>query len=268
MTEWYEGLDADHQATVAAKGWNKPLTPEIAVAIAQAHRAAEKHIGVPADQLLRLPKDATDPAYQGIYDRVVGMAVPKDAAGYTFDDVRFKDGTPLDDADKKFVADLALANKLTPTAARAVAAAFASRADMQVADDGAKSALLRQSNNVALRQAWGADYDQKAFAASKVIDAAGLPKAVLDFVEGLPAPDYIQAMNGLTAMSGALNEAAMLRGGRTPDPNAGLTPQAAQERLTALQSDPKWAAAYWAGEAGAREVWAQLTSIIAKGRVA
>ena len=65
--EWFEeGLDADHLTEITAKGWNKPLTPDVARSMAQAHRAATQLLGVPTDQLMRVPKDASDPLYPTI----------------------------------------------------------------------------------------------------------------------------------------------------------------------------------------------------------
>src|ERR1700723_3163406 len=103
MAEWFETLDAEHLEHATAKGWNKPLTPEIATGIVQAHRAAEKLIGTDPSLLLKLPKDATDPNYQSAYDRIVGMSVPKTPDEYKFDGIRFKNGSEFDADDQQFI---------------------------------------------------------------------------------------------------------------------------------------------------------------------
>ena len=76
MAEWFEGLDAETLAHAEAKGWKDPDAGKVAAAAIRAHAGAEKLIGHPADQVLKLPKDAADPAFQAVYDRVAGMATP------------------------------------------------------------------------------------------------------------------------------------------------------------------------------------------------
>src|SRR4029077_19264996 len=54
----------------------------------------ESHLGVPADRLIRLPKDASDTAaWQGVHQR---LGVPKDAKEYDFGGIKFADGTELE----------------------------------------------------------------------------------------------------------------------------------------------------------------------------
>ncbi len=129
MAEWFETLDAETLAHATAKGWNVPDAAAAAAAAVKAHHGAEKLIGHPADQVLKLPKDAADPSYQSVYDRVVGMSTPKDPAEYKFDGVKFKDGTDLAEEDRTFVRKMATKYKLPTTVAAGIAADLAARAD-------------------------------------------------------------------------------------------------------------------------------------------
>src|SRR5579859_2233031 len=159
MAEWYEGIEGFTPEDVShaqAKGWDLSDPAKAFGAAAKAYRGVEAFVHHPADQLLKLPKDASDPLYQPAYDRIVGMSAPKAPTDYVLDDVRFKDGTPIADADKKFVSDLAFQHKLPVPVARAVAAALADRAEAMAAEEDSTSGLTRQANGVALRQAWGA----------------------------------------------------------------------------------------------------------------
>lgn len=240
MPEWFEGLDAEHQVELEAKGWKAPLTPEIAAALAQAHRAATKLIGAPADQVLRLPKDATDPTYQSVYERIAAMAMPG-ADGYKFDGIAFKDGAPLSADDTKFVSDLAAKFKLPAPVARGIASELAARADAFEASDVERNNLGRQANDTALTSAWGSEASQKKFAASQAADAlAALGLKVPDGA-GMDPQAYVAHMTGLVALAGQLNEAAIVRGGRTPaDPTTGMTSQTARARFDELKQSQEW----------------------------
>src|SRR5881394_756652 len=55
---------------------------------------AEKLVGVPADQVLRVPKDAADEkGWNAVWSR---LGKPTDAKGYDFSDIKFADGTAPD----------------------------------------------------------------------------------------------------------------------------------------------------------------------------
>ena len=57
---------------------------------------AQKFVGVPQEQLLRLPKDASDEA--GIKAMWKRLGAPDAPEGYDFSGVKFADGTDLDQA--------------------------------------------------------------------------------------------------------------------------------------------------------------------------
>lgn len=247
---WFDSLDADHQAHITSRGWEK-LEPDAAAAEAvKAHLSATKMIGVPENQIVRLPKDAQDPTYQSVFDRIVGMATPKTADEYGFDGIKFKDGTDLHDDDVKFVRELSAELKLTTAQSRAVAAKLADRAT-DFEDAGVTSRAGQLASNIeALRQSWNSEYDAKAFAASEAGKAVGFTPAVLEFMGSLPTPEYIKNMNALVFLGAQMTEAAVHRGGREPtDPSAGMAPDQARAELERLKGDPEWGRKFLAGEA-------------------
>lgn len=239
MPEWFEGLDAPLLEHVTAKGWNKPAG-EVISALAVAHHEAQKFIGSDPASLIRLPKDATDPSYQGLYDKVVSLAVPPDPNGYKFDDVRFKDGTAIREEDAAFFRDVAAKNKMTPAQARNLAAAWAERRDNEAAGSAGNALAAKQANDTALRVRWSSDYDQKAFSASKAIDALQA-MGVKVSLDGLDTAGYIAAHDGLVALGAQLNEATIHRGGGiVSNPTNGMTPEAARARFDELKQNREW----------------------------
>jgi hypothetical protein len=94
---WYEGkADAETIGHWDNKGWKKDDPAAIAIEATKAARELQKHFGVPADQLLKLPKDSADDAgWKAVYSR---LGVPSEPKEYDFSGVKFKDGTELEAA--------------------------------------------------------------------------------------------------------------------------------------------------------------------------
>lgn len=262
--EWYAGLDAETQAHATAKGWTTAADPTAAfVSAAKAHQAAEKLIGHPADQMLKLPKDAADPTYQAAYDRIVGMAVPKTPEDYKFD------GVDIPAEDQARVRDLAVKHKLPVAVALDFAADMAARTTASKAASTAAAQTSKVANDAMLRAAWGPDYDMKTFSAIRAATAAELPASIIDYIATLPPEEYRKGMDAFVALGQKMGEAAMHRGGGAPvvDPTIGMTPDAAATRLKAFSTDQALFAKWRAGDAAINAEWTKLTQIVASGRV-
>src|SRR5258708_32263958 len=83
---WYDGVDSDTVGYIQNRGLDKVDAKNAFLAAVKAHKEAEKLIGVPADQVLRLPKDANDTSgWNTVKDR---LGRPKDASGEDFTAVK------------------------------------------------------------------------------------------------------------------------------------------------------------------------------------
>lgn len=262
MAEWFDGLDAETLAHAESKGWKDADAGKVAVAAIRAHAGAEKLIGHPADQVLKLPKDATDPAFQAVLDRVNGMVTPTKPEDYVFGD-----GTKEEDA--AFVRQIAVEQKLTLPAARAFAAGLAAREANVSATANANIETTKAANRAFIMQSWGADFDRKSYSATNAATAAGLPATILTHLATLPQAEYLAGMNSLVALGEKMGEAAMLRGGAAPthDPSVGMTPPEAQAWLDNRPTDKTWATKFFAGDTETVTYWNKMASIAASGRV-
>lgn len=262
MAEWFDGLDAETLAHAEAKGWKDADAGKVAIAAIRAHAGAEKLIGHPADQVLKLPKDAADPAFQAVYDRVSGMVTPTKPEDYVFGE-----GTKEEDA--AFVRQIAVEQKLTLPAARAFAAGLAGREAATAATSTAAAETTKAANRAFIVQNWGADFDRKSFSATSAATAAGLPATILTHLATLPQAEYLAGMNSLVALGEKMGEAAMLRGGLplTPDASVGKTPPEAQAWLNTRNDDKAWTAKYFAGDTATLDEWNKMCAIVAGGRV-
>lgn len=254
---WFDGLDPELKTHVTGRGWDKLEPAAAAAEAAKSHFGAQKLIGHPPDQVVKLPKDATDPAFQSVYDRIVGMATPKTAEEYV-----------IDGPEAPFVKELALKHKLPLDAARGIAEGLTARNTATAGERANAAETAKAANQVALRTAWGGEYDQKAFSATRVAEAIGFTPEVLASMAALPADQYVKNMNALASLSSQLNEATILRGGNSVrNPDAGLDANGAQAQLDALKQDRAWTQKYLAGDVDANNRFMQLTTIIARARV-
>jgi hypothetical protein len=269
LAEWFEGLDPEHLEHATAKGWNKPLTPEIATGIVQAHRAAEKLIGTDPSLLLKLPKDASDPTYQSAYDRIVGMSVPKTPEEYKFDGIRFKNGSEFDADDQQFIRGLATKYKLPAAVARGIAEEMVGRAEANFDATNGQNETAKAGSMAALRGTWGADYDKNAFAASQAVDALKELGLAVPTGEGLDAPNFVKHMDGLVRLGAQLREANILRGSNVPrDETAGMNAEQARAHFDELKGNREWITKALTPGTAEGKVLQNLQRIMAQGRVA
>lgn len=242
MAEWYEALDAGGQEQVTAKGWNKPAADVIGD-LFKSYSGAQSLIGSDPAAVVKLPKDASDPSYSGIYDRVVGMALPKSADEYKFDGINFKDGSGFADTDAAFIRDTSVKHKLTPAQSRGLAADLAAYMDASVDADTSANATAKAANDTALRTAWAADYDRHAAGAASVLDALKA-KGINVTLDGLDPTAHVAQMNALFQLSQELREMPLLQGSSAGNPAQGgsMTREQATARYEQVRTDTAWIA--------------------------
>jgi hypothetical protein len=115
VAEWYDEFEPDVKGHIQNKGWDKLDPAAAAKAAIEAHRGAEKLIGGPAEQMVRLPKDAADAdGWNAVWRR---LGKPEDANAYNF-------GEGVDEDLSGAMRAAAFANHLTPDAAKGVFEAF------------------------------------------------------------------------------------------------------------------------------------------------
>src|SRR5712664_2581436 len=89
---WYQGVAGVDQEMVGHwqnAGWANKTPQELVVELTKSWKAAEKHVGVPADQIVRLPKDPKDElGWKQVWQR---LGAPKEAKEYDFTPVKFAD---------------------------------------------------------------------------------------------------------------------------------------------------------------------------------
>ncbi len=99
--KWYAGFDTETQNYIATRGLTDKDPSAAFLEAAKAHREAQAYIGVPKEQLLKLPKaDAPPEEWDDVYAK---LGYSKNADDYKLEGLKRGDGTDVDDSFKDFV---------------------------------------------------------------------------------------------------------------------------------------------------------------------
>ncbi len=234
-TPWHTTLDNEIKTYAHKKGYDLSDPMKAFMASAKGHMEAEKFLGVPPHQLLRLPADINDEAgWKAVYQR---FGAPVDEKGYDFSSVKFADGSDLDQGFAEFMRKKAFELHLPTTSAAALSQAFVGF--MEDADkrevETAGSKLAEEKAQ--LQKDWGNNYEynrQTAVQGANKLKVTAEDVAALEKVVG----------------SGKQGGEFM------------TTAQTAQARLNELTNNPQWASRLVANEPEARREFDQLTKLI------
>lgn len=254
---WYQGkLDAEFVGHAQNKGWKLDDPATLAVEALRAHREAEKFVGVPADQLLRLPKDAKDEAgWNSVWQR---LGVPKDAKEYDFSGVKFADGSAIDEAFADRMRQASIANKIPKDAATAYVKSVAEFMEQQDKLEADQTASKIAEEKATLAKSWGPNAEFNKLTAMQGAKRLGV------------TPEDVQALEKQIGYARVMEMFRKVGAGTTEDTfvesRAGgesRTVESAQARLNELMADPAWGKRLTGGDAQARREFDALTMQIA-----
>lgn len=227
---WHQGkLDAEMIGHAQNAGWKVDDPAELAAAAVKAHHEARKFIGVPENQLLRLPKDATDEAgWKNVWNR---LGVPKEAKDYDLSSVKFADGTALDDAFAEKIRQTAFSRNITKDAATAFAQEVVNfMQDADRAEQTERTAAWERTK-AALETDWGPNFARNSAIAAQGAEAFGLNQADIDALR--EHPSYPKLINSFLKVGLMNKEPGFVDGGARP----GGTGIASKEQAAARHSE-------------------------------
>lgn len=233
---WHHGIDAELIGHWQNKGYDLGDPAKIAIEATKAARAAERHLGVSADQILRLPKDANDEAgWNGVWRK---LGVPEMPEEYDFSSIKHSNGEALDPA---FVdtmrAGLLAARVPKDKAAEIIKAAVRFTDDGDMADSIEFNAKL-DAERATLKRDWGQNFEYNRLKAMEGARRAGVDPATVAMIE--KQIGYSKVMELFRKIGTGTSESTFVDGSRvTPD---GLP--ATREGAKAVQkdkfNDPAW----------------------------
>jgi len=243
-------------------GLHTKTAEEVAIQSIKMHREAQKFIGVPADQILRMPKDAGDTAAWTALHAKLG--VPSDKAGYDFEEVKFSDGTVPDAKFLELVRDTAANLKLPKDAAPAMAKAMLDYLDgaekTESAENTAKLALQKDT----LAKNWGSNFEANKFVAGQAGRALGVAPETVAALENVIGYDKIMEM--FRTIGTKIGEDKFVSGGANSNNSGVMTRDQAIARKVDLKADTAFVKRFIEGDTGARREMEALDRIVSAPR--
>lgn len=240
--KWYAGFDAETQNYITTRGLADKDPSAAFLETAKAHQEAQAYIGVPKEQLLKLPKaDAPPEEWDAVYER---LGYSKDAEAYKLDGLKRADGTDADNAFKDFVRAQAADLKLSPAAAAKFGEAALRYQESGAAAQTAEQTVEATKAMEQLKQSWGANFEANkviadnayaAMMAAAGFDQTRMTAAIAKLGETVGRAETMQM---LLAVGQKLGEDKFVGGGGGGGGALGpRTAEQAQARIAELKAD-------------------------------
>lgn len=258
---WYAGADAEIIGHIQNRGWHEKTPAEAAVEAAKAHREAEKFLGVPKEQLLRVPKDAADEAgWNDVYSR---LGQPKDAKEYDFTGLKQGEADlELDTADADWLRGVANKLHLSKDAARQLALEIDKHGSEGVTTQATEHQAALVVEKAELAKNWGPNMDLNLLAARQGAVKLGFDADTVGKLEGVVG--YGKIMEALRRVGAAGTEAGFVANSGAGQGGAGVTTrEQAVARRSELMNDADWGKRYMGGDTAAVREMTSLNTIIA-----
>ena len=272
-TPWFEGLDpttagfagdnaaAEFRGYLANRGWDKSDVKTAALGAIKAHLAAEKHIGAPADQLIRLPKDANDAA--GLANMRARLGVPADEKGYDFSAVKFKDGKGLDPNFSTRVAKALIEANVSKDRAPTVAQAVVQHMEEADATEAAETAAKLAQEKQTLQANWGAKYQANMLLAQRAFEALGGKEKAGAMIEALEKiAGYDRTMDFMRGIGANMKEDGFVQSIMSVHGDGPMTRDQAAETMRQRMTDQVWTAKLSSGDTATRREFDNLTRMM------
>ena len=260
--QWYDGADAETIGYLQNRGLDKQEPKAVALAAIKSHREAEKLLGHPAKDVIRLPKDGNDPAWRSVWDR---LGVPGEAKGYDFSDVKFSDDSPLDAKFSEFLQTTFHTNNVPKSAAAGVARDVVKYLEGLGANGDSDAAAQLAIEKDGLKKEWSFNYNQNMIVASNAARALGVDEETIETLQNIKGVGYAKVMEMFRSIGEKIGEDRFVKG-----PSGGrsgpMTVAQATEQLDSLKADKVWIEKFNSGDTEAKKQFNQLTELIASGQ--
>ncbi len=257
---YFATLTPELQGSFKNKGWDQKTSAEAAVEAMKSYHEAEKHIGIPKDQIVRLPKDAADAEGWKAFNAKIG--VPDKAEGYDFSKIKFADGSDLDDSFIDTMRKAAFERGLPASKASEFVADVVKWMDgVEQSETVSKQAAIAQGRDE-LAKSWGVNAETNKFIAQQAAVKLGLDE---DFINAMEAQaGYAKTMQTMLKLGQMMGEDKFVSNQEGPAKGV-LTREQATARLDELKRDSTWVAKVNAGDTRVNDEFNALTRIIALG---
>lgn len=255
-TKWYEGQDPTLVGHITNKGWADKPVNEVAVEAIKAHLNAERLIGAPSDQVVRIPKADDEAAQNQFWQKLGFPATGKE--GYDFSAIKGPDGAPLKTPTIDQVREIAGALRLPQATALRLAEELTKFETGRLTADQAERTAKLGEQKKALADNWGQNFEANMLVARAAAKAIGIDPEVVGALEGVIGYDKI--MEAFRTLGTKLGEDKLIVPPNDPTKGGVMSKDQAKARLEELKRDEAFTKRYLAG--GAPEA-REMTSLIA-----
>jgi hypothetical protein len=249
--QWAAGLDQDSRSWLDGKKLAGLEAEKVLPELVKGWRGAETKLGVPAEQLARLPKDENDAdgwkAYLG------KLGVPETPEGYELPKVEGAESEFPQQAAKWFH-EMGVPTKI----AKGITEKLLTYANSTAQAHEEKFNQQSEEDVKALKTEWKSDFDKNVELARRVRMTMGLTDQETQMIErtlGLKRAAMV-----FSSMGKALGE-HRFHGGTEAQTRFAMSPESARSRIIDLQRDAKWMESYLGGDADKKAEWTRLHQI-------
>lgn len=238
---WWSGYDDETKGYVQNKGLAAKPINEAFVQVSKFHREAERMIGAPANELVRLPKETNSPDWANVYKRLGALNAVED---YKFDGLKHAGDKELEPALVETLRKAAFGAHLSPDAAHTMAKEVVTHLDRIDASRLADETAKLQQEKTLLKANWGANEAANMVVARAAATALGVsPEAVATLEKAI---GYSRVMEMFRTIGTKIGEDRFIisqgNGGNQP-----MTKEAAIAEKMALKNDNAWVTRYLNG---------------------
>lgn len=251
---WYGDLstNAELKAFAETKAFKDPASA------LESMRNLEKLVGVPADQLIRKPKDAAD--VEGIKAYRAALGVPDAPEKY---EIQSPDGAAGADF-VKWAGDTFLDAGIPKDAAGKIVAKWNEFATAQIAAMTAAEQTAFANGMVQLKDQWGGAYNERVELAKRALRTFGKEIGINEIGdEGFKSLEKgagggVQLIKLLAAVGARTTEDKFVGGGGQ---TFTMTAEQASAKINELKADKAWASSYLGGDKNKQAEMQRLTEI-------
>lgn len=232
--------------------------------VTQSYREAEKLIGAPAAELLRMPKGDDPAATKAFWQR---LGAPAEATGYDLSGVT-QGGKALAPEFVQTFQKMASDLNLPAGAAKEMAAFFAKTQEAQAASADVERSAIAAAQVQKLQKEWGVNWEANMFVAKQAVIALGLQKeGDGDIIAAMQnTVGYDRTMEFFRQVGVRVGEDKYVAGGNPAGANGVMTNGQAMARKQELMGDQAWVKRYLASDPGAIREMTALNTIISSAR--
>lgn len=174
---WWSGYDDETKGYVQNKGLSTKPVNEAFLQASKFHREAEKLIGAPANEIVRLPKDPASPDWTAVWKRLGAAAAAED---YKFEGVKREGDKALDPSLVDTLRKASFEAHLSPDNANAFAKQVVTHLDKIESGRIAEQQATLETEQKALKDNWGAKFVANSVIAASAATALGVSKDELE----------------------------------------------------------------------------------------